>query len=713
MQQSIPMKPNNNAYRTPSGVSGLIRSYVGSSSQRKLATWAKLVPRIAALEEEYQNLDDEKLRRESRSLQYEAKSGVKLIKLLPQAFALVREAARRTINLRHYDVQMLGGAALVNESFAEMQTGEGKTLVATLPLYLYALSGKGAHLATVNDYLAKRDAEWMTPIYTALGMAVGVVQSDDPREARFAAYACDVTYGTAKEFGFDFLRDQLMMRETGDNKKRFLRKSASADISKQPLCDDPNFILIDEADSILIDEARTPLIIGAFDEARKEQLEACYKWAAEAVVDGKFVEKEHYKYDHDKRSVELNVDGRQMLRLLRAPEIVEAVGLLELYQFIERAIKVRRDFQLDREYVVRDGDEGPEIVIVDEFTGRLAEGRKWRAGIHQAIEAKEGVPVTVGTGQAARITMQDLITRYPHIAGMTGTCTTSATEMRKVYHRGVVAIPTNRPPRRERLPDRIFPTTADKWQAVVEEVREIHATGRPVLIGTRSIDKSMQLSGYLQEAGIVPHAVLNAHEIAKEAEIVAQAGRLGAVTIATNMAGRGTDIILGGNPEHLAMHELSQENPAYVTRLDVPREVWDKKVAEVAKKYQMKEQGVKVCELGGLHVICTELHDSLRIDRQLIGRCGRQGDPGTFRQYLAMDDDILRSGYGKDKAERMKPKINGTELRTGGYLGRFIRAQKRVEKEHLRQRVMLNYHEKQRKKMYVAMGQNPYLDVPD
>ncbi len=700
------MEKNNTPYRYSRGPTGWVRSITGGSTSRKLARWSRILPRIAALESGYKNLGDDELRKISLSIQYEAKSGTRLAKLLPQAYALVREAGRRTINMRHFDVQLLGGIALFHESFAEMQTGEGKTLVATLPLYLYALAGHGAHLTTVNDYLAKRDAEWMAPIYNLLGMTVGVIQSDDSRESRFHAYSRSITYGTAKEFGFDFLRDQLLLRETGDNKTKFLRKSSGVDIKNKPICGEPHFVLVDEADSILIDEARTPLIIGAFDERRREQLAACYQWAAAAAAGDHFRDKDDYTYDHDKKKIELTATGRVKLRSLSAPELVEAVGLLELYQFIERSIKVKRDFHKDREYVVRDG----EIVIVDEFTGRLAEGRKWQAGIHQAIEAREHVEVTVGTGQAARITVQDLMMRYTHVAGMTGTAVMAAREFRKVYGRSVIPVPTNKPPRRQRLRDRVFATSEHKWDAIVAEVKEIHAQGRPILIGTRSIDKSEILSKRLTAAGIVPHAVLNAHKVAEEAAIVAQAGRFRAVTIATNMAGRGTDIILGGNPETLAWFELQNQ---YESRLQVPRDVWEAKVAEITQREGMKEDAEKVRQLGGVHVICTELHDSSRIDRQLIGRCGRQGDPGTYRQYLATDDDILKSGYGKDKAQRMQARGNGAALGNFRYLKRFRRAQKRVEREHLRQRVMLNYHEKHRKKMFVAMGQNPYLDVPD
>ena len=654
------MMNSSKMYRYPRGFGRWSKIVAGGSAQRRLAHWARLLPQIEDHEREFEKLNDEQLRKQSLSLRYEAKSGVPLSKLLPQAYALIRVASMRTVQMRHFDVQIIGGIALFNESIAEMATGEGKTLTATLPLYVYALAGKGSHLATVNDYLAKRDAEWMQPLYAALGMSVGVIQSDMSREDRFRAYSSDITYGTAKEFGFDFLRDQLLLRETQDKQKKFLRKSVTGDISKQPICGEPFFILIDEADSVLIDDARTPLIIGAFDEQRREQLTACYQWAAGSV--GVFSEGSEYKYDQDKKSVELTASGRERVRMLPHPEIMNSVGLLELYEFIERAIKVDRDFKLDREYVNRDG----EIVIVDESTGRLAEGRKWRSGIHQAVEAKEGVEVGVGTGQAARITVQDLFTRYEHMSGMTGTAITAASEFRKVYKRPVVPIPTNKHPQRKQLADRVHATSDEKWRAIVEEIRELHALGRPVLIGTRSIDKSQQLSQMLA-AYSIDHQVLNAHHVEAEAAIVAEAGKPGKITVATNMAGRGTDI----------------------------------KLEDI------------VTELGGLHVICTELHDSSRIDRQLIGRCARQGDPGTYRQYLSLDDDVLRTAYGKKKAERVANVTNGKDVGGRSYVNLFRRAQKKVEREHLRQRIMLNYHEKQRLKMLSAMGQSPHLDVPE
>ena len=659
--------------------------------RRRLARWKELLPRVASFEEELMALNAHDFRKRSLSLRYRAKSQEPLERIMPEAYALVREAGRRTLNMRHFDVQILGGVAIHYRSIAEMQTGEGKTLTATLPMYLEALVGKGSLLATVNDYLARRDADWIQPIYQTLGMTIGVIESQMPQPERRKAYACDVTYGTAKEFGFDFLRDRLLLRRIGEGQSDFLggMLGASAEATgDKPVQRPPHFVLVDEADSILIDEARTPLIISALpSEEAKIALEA-YKWSAQIAKE--FQEDEHYEWDHKKRSCELNSEGRRLVRVLNKPAAMHKMGMFTIYEFVERAIKCEREFILDRHFVVRDG----EIVIVDEFTGRLAEGRKWRAGIHQAIEAKENVEVTVETGQAARVTVQDFFLMHPRLGGMTGTAATSAPEIRKIYKVNVVPIPTNRPAIRQRWPDRVFGTAEEKWQAIVDEVCEVHATGRPILIGTRSIDKSELLSELMRAHG-VEHQVLNARHVALEAEIIANAGQRGKVTVSTNMAGRGTDIKLGEG----------------------------------------------VADLGGLHVICTEMHDSARIDRQLVGRCGRQGDPGTFRFFLALDDELLL-GLGPDKAKKLKkigargvepisnPSRNGDDAAEHAdtreqaptenllpvdfdrYASVFRKAQRAIERRHFRDRRILMYHEKERKKLQVQMGQDPYLDTP-
>ncbi len=657
------MKAVQAGNRSPGGLGSRVRSLVGRSATGRLARWSATLEQIASLEATLQKESDHQLKKRSLSLRFRAKSGEKLNGLLPEAYALVREAGVRSIGMRHFDVQIIGGIALFQGNIAEMETGEGKTLTATLPMYLHGLSGKGAHLATVNDYLAARDAEWMKPIYSLLGLSVGVIQTEDSQDQRREAYACDITYGTAKEFGFDFLRDRLLLRRMGRQQADFLGEGSTErwdDTGEQPVQRSVYFALVDEADSVLIDEARTPLIIGSLGEKALEQVVATYQWAANHAPT--FVEDDHFDYDHDTKKAELTAAGRQFLRSLPQGDILRAVGLIDLYQYMERAIKVHRDYQLDREYVVRDG----EIVIVDEFTGRLAEGRKWRDGIHQAIEAKEDVEVTVPTGQAARITVQDLFLRYRHLAGMTGTAMTSAREFRKIYKMRVIRIPTNRPIRRERLKAHIFGTADAKWHAIAKEIREIHEMGRPILIGTRSIDKSEHLSRLLSDQGI-EHQVLNAREIAKEAQIVERAGESGKVTVATNMAGRGTDIKLG--------------------------------------------EGVP--EKGGLHVILTEMHDAARIDRQLCGRCGRQGDDGTFRYFLSLEDDIIESGFGPKRGDRYRDLGEKNQQQVEGHSTIFRAAQKKVERRHFRDRSVLLHHEKQRKKLQREMGQDPYLDTPD
>ncbi|TWT67794.1 preprotein translocase subunit SecA [Crateriforma conspicua] len=633
----------------------------------KMSRWRAQLARINEFESVLQPEDDASLRKRSLALRYRAMAGEKLGMLLPEAYALAREAGRRALSMRHYDVQMIGGISLFEGHIAEMQTGEGKTLTATLPLYLHSLVGKGAHLATVNDYLAKRDAEWMQPLYAMLGVSVGIIQTPDDQGSRRKSYAAAVTYGTAKEFGFDFLRDRLLLRAQNRMQTESLGDGAGgfSGSGDQPVMRGMHFCLVDEADSILIDEARTPLIIGSIEDNVRDQIVETYRWAAQHAEE--YEEDEHYDIDNETKQYELTARGRQKVRSLPKPDLVRTMGLVDLYEYTERAIKVAQEFLLNRQYVVRPGDQGTdEIVIVDEFTGRLAEGRKWRDGIHQAIEAKENIEISVPTGQAARITVQDLFLRYPHLAGMTGTAATSAAEMKKIYRTPVIRVPTNRPPQRKQLPDQVFGDMLAKFEAIVDEVKRIHETGRPVLIGTRSIDKSEIVSRLLNEINI-PHEVLNANNVEREAEIVSAAGARGKVTVATNMAGRGTDI------------KLSDEIEA----------------------------------LGGMHVICTELHDAARIDRQLIGRCGRQGDQGSYRQYLSLDDDILKVGLGVEKAKRMKTKGENLRGAANQYAKMFRKAQRKVERKHFRDRMVLMHHEKERKKMQREIGQDPYLDTPD
>ena len=633
----------------------------------QLFRWKRVLGKVNALESEMKNLSDADLKKRSLGLRYQAMAGEKLKNLVPEAYALVREAGRRTLSMRHYDVQIIGGIALFEGYITEMQTGEGKTLTATLPLYIHSLVGKGAHLATVNDYLARRDAEWMEPIFKALGLSVGIIQTPDDQSSRRVSYAADVTYGTAKEFGFDFLRDRLLLRAQNRIETEMLGDGASgfSGSGDSVVMRGMHFGLVDEADSILIDEARTPLIIGSIEDTVRDQIIETYHWASETAP--LYELDEHFTIDPETKQYELTARGRQKVRALPKSDLVRLMGLVDMYEYTERAVKVHREFLLDRQYVIRPGDKGvDEIVIVDEFTGRLAEGRKWRDGIHQAIEAKEGVEISVPTGQAARITVQDLFLRYPNLAGMTGTAATSAGELKKIYRTPVLRVPTNKPPQRKQLPDLVFGSMEKKFEAIVDEIQEVHSRGRPILIGTRSIDKSETLSRMLDELNI-PHQVLNANNVEMEAEIVSEAGGPNRVTVATNMAGRGTDIKLDNEIE----------------------------------------------KLGGMHVICTELHDAARIDRQLIGRCGRQGDRGSYRQYLSLDDDILLTGLGRKKSESLKDagdRITGAANR---FAKLFRKAQRRVERRHFRDRMVLMHHEKERKKMQAEIGQDPYLDTPD
>ena len=621
----------------------------------------QLVRRVDELAPAMEVLDDVALRRLGRSLAYRAKSGEPVDSLLIDSFAATREAGRRRLGMRHYDVQILAGAALVHGAILEMQTGEGKTLVATLPLVLYALAGRGAHLATVNDYLARRDAEWMQPIYEALGLKVGIVESQMDFDQRRKAYGCDVTYGTAKEFGFDFLKDRLMNREMTDGRGDLAAALTGKVVGGQArLLQRPYwFALVDEADNVLIDEARTPLIIASPPGEAQAMEQALFRFAAEAAL---VLERDRdFEQDVQKQTCELLGRGRGRVRALDRPPELEPTSLLAIYDAVERALRARQFFNRDRQYVVREG----KIVIIDEFTGRAAEGRTWRDGLHQAVEAKEKVEITVPSGHAARITIQDLFARWPHLAGMTGTIATSAREISRTYDVAVGVVPTHRPAIRRRLPPVVCANYQEKLERIVAEIVEMHAINRPVLIGTRSIDKSEDLSRLLTAAGL-QHTVLNARHIAREAEIVAEAGQPGQITVSTNMAGRGTDIKLGEG----------------------------------------------VAEIGGLHVICTELHDSARIDRQLVGRCGRQGDPGTWRQFVALDDEILLAGFGP---KRVKWVVAGLRSRLGGsgesLLRMFRRAQKRVEARHVRQRRVLEYVERQRAEAHIQMSQDPYLDA--
>ena len=639
----------------------MLTSIWRSRDQAMLQFWRHTAQQVAKRSADLASQADQQLRKHSLSLKYRARSGEPLDSLLVEAYALAREAGRRTLGMQHYPVQLLGGVAIHHQSIAVMQTGEGKTLTATLPMYLAALEGKGAHLATANDYLAARDAELMMPIYRALGLTVGVVQSDTSRPDRQKAYQADITYSTAKEIGFDFLRDRLLRRraECGASCSiASLVGDGADDGSSRPVQRELNFVLVDEADSILIDEARTPLIVSSPPGEIEQAKEALYRWAAQHA--DHFQEPGDFKFDKESKGIQLLPSGRKLARVLPKPQLLGQVPMMDIYDQIEQALFVNQHYVRDRQYVIRDN----EVVIVDEFTGRLAEGRKWRAGIHQAIEAREGLNVSVDSGESARITLQDLFLRYNRLGGMTGTAANSAAELRKIYKVRVVDVPTNRPPKRKRWPDRVFGQESEKWEAVADEIAVVHTEGRPVLVGTRSIDKSELLSKILTSRGIA-HEVLNARYLAREAQIVAEAGQPGRVTVATNMAGRGTDIKL---PE-----------------------------ASLG--------------LGGLHVICTELHESSRIDRQLIGRCGRQGDPGTFRQFMSLEDEILENGLSDAVRQRLLKHRKMSSREVARHASLFRRSQAKIEREHFRSRKMLLHREQLRHELQREMGQDPYLDT--
>ncbi len=617
------------------GIIDVLLKVFKDPNDRKISKIMPVVEHINHFEEEFSKLTDDELKAKTtefkeilskretspdyktdRALEKEA-----LDKILPEAFAVVREAGKRVLNMRHFDVQLIGGIFLHEGHIAEMRTGEGKTLVATLPAYLNALTGKGVHIITVNDYLAQRDRDWMGKIFEFLGLTVGVILSTDSFDfaKKKAAYACDITYGTNNEFGFDYLRDNMAT-------------------STQALVQRPyNYAIIDEVDSILIDEARTPLIISG----RLEKSAATYQLMAKIAPQLEKIT--HYEVDEKNKNIIFTEDG-----IDKAQELLGVDDLFDIQtqyaHHLLQALKAKELFIKDTDYVVRDN----EVMIVDEFTGRLMQGRRWSDGLHQAIEAKEGVPIQDETQTLASITFQNLFRLYPKLSGMTGTAMTEEAEFGKIYNLPVTAIPTNKPDIRINEPDAIFNKTVVKYKEVVEEIIKMSKIGRPVLVGTISIERSELISALLKQAG-VKHNVLNAKHHQKEAYIIAQAGRVGAVTIATNMAGRGTDILLGGNPEYLAKEELDSkgitpDNPKY--------EELKEEALQNARRIT-EEEHKKVIELGGLHVIGTERHESRRIDNQLRGRAARQGDPGSTKFFLSLEDDLMRKFGGNVIAQFM------------------------------------------------------------
>ncbi len=580
---------------------------------RILRRLSAIAATVNSIEDNYTELTDAELRELTDQYRQRYADGETLDDLLPEAFATAREAAKRVLGQRHFDVQVMGGAALHFGNIAEMKTGEGKTLTCVLPAYLNALSGNGVHVVTVNDYLAQRDAEWMGRIHTLLGLTVGVILPNQPGALHKAAYECDITYGTNNEFGFDYLRDNMAW--------------SAADLVQRG----HNFAVVDEVDSILIDEARTPLIIsGPAEQSARWYVE--FARVVDRMQRGKEGEGD-YEVDESKRTVAISERG--------VAKVEDRLGIENLYEsvntplvgYLNNAIKAKELYKRDKDYIVSDG----EVLIVDEFTGRILHGRRYNEGMHQAIEAKESVEIKQENQTLATITLQNYFRLYHKLSGMTGTAQTEAAEFNKVYNVGVVSIPTHRPMIRADRSDVIYKTEKAKFNAVVEDIAERHGQGQPILVGTVSVENSEILSQMLRRRGI-PHSVLNAKFHAKEAEIVAQAGRKGGVTVATNMAGRGTDILLGGNPEYLAAAELRQRGLEAET--DEYDAAWEDALAKWEKLCE--EEGEEVVDAGGLYVLGTERHESRRIDNQLRGRSGRQGDPGESRFYLSLQDELMR-----------------------------------------------------------------------
>ncbi len=646
----------------------LLTKLFGSRNDRLLKQYRKTVARINALEPQFEKLSDEQISAKTQEFKERLGKGETLDQLLPEAFAVVREASKRVMKMRHFDVQLIGGMALHEGKIAEMRTGEGKTLTATLPVYLNALTGKGVHVVTVNDYLANRDAQWMARLYNFLGLTVGVNLPYMPREEKQAAYGADITYGTNNEYGFDYLRDN-MVYEPGDRVQRQL-----------------NYAIVDEVDSILIDEARTPLIISGQAEDQtaiylamnevapqltRQEGEADPRTGEGVIKPGDFTvdEKSHQVY--------LTEQGYENAERILAARglIAEGASLYDpaniaLVHHLYAALRAAHLYHRDQHYVVQNGENGPEIVIVDEFTGRLMTGRRWSDGLHQAVEAKEGVPIQAENQTLASITFQNYFRLYAKLSGMTGTADTEAYEFQEIYGLETVVIPPNRPNKRDDQLDRVYKTTPEKYAAALADIRECHKRGQPVLVGTTSIENSEIISNLLKKENL-PHQVLNAKQHASEADIVAQAGRPGVITIATNMAGRGTDIVLGGNIEKTVAAIEADESLDEATRAS--------RIHQLRQQWQADHEKVK--SLGGLRIIATERHESRRIDNQLRGRSGRQGDPGSSRFYLSLDDALMRIFAGdRVRAIMDRLKMPEGEAIEAGMVTRAIEsAQRKVE----------------------------------
>ncbi len=664
-------------------MAGIFEKIFGTYSSRELKKISDLVNRILSLDSYMQNLTDEQLKEKTIEFKNRLNKGETLDDILPEAFAVVREASHRVLEMKHFKVQLEGGIILHQGRIAEMKTGEGKTLVATLPAYLNALTGKGVHIVTVNDYLAKRDKEWMGRVYEFLGLSVGCIVHGISNSERKAAYNADITYGTNNEFGFDYLRDNMVIYKE--------------EMVQRPLY----FAIVDEVDSILVDEARTPLIIsGAGDKSTE-----LYNIADNFVrtLSGRIVSPEEGKIDpFDREIKEEKVDflidekskacsltekGTKKAESFFGIENLADMENMEIAHHINQALKARNIMKRDIDYVVKDG----EVIIVDEFTGRLMYGRRYSDGLHQAIEAKEKLNIRSESKTLATITFQNYFRMYKKLSGMTGTAKTEESEFREIYGMDVVEIPTNKPVIRQDLPDVVYKSEEAKFRAVVEEIKARHKTGQPILVGTITIERSELLSKMLKKEG-VPHEVLNAKQHDREAEIVAQAGRFGAVTIATNMAGRGTDIVLGGNPEYLAKLEMKKKgySDEIINQVDGFSDTQDQEILDARKLYEelvtryKKEtdgEQERVIKAGGLHIIGTERHESRRIDNQLRGRSGRQGDPGSSKFYISLEDDLMRL-FGGERLQGLIETMNmpDDEPLEHGLLTRTIEgAQKKVE----------------------------------
>ena len=685
-------------------MASLLTKIFGSRNERLLSKYRKTVARINAMEKDFEQLADADFPARTEAFRQRLAKGETLDSLLPEAFALVREASRRHMKMRHFDVQMIGAQALHEGKIAEMRTGEGKTLTATLAVYLNALPGQGVHVVTVNDYLASRDAQWMGQLYNFLGLTVGINLPNMERQEKQAAYNADITYGTNNEFGFDYLRDNMVY----DSRERVQR----------PL----NYAIVDEVDSILIDEARTPLIISGQSEDQTDLYEAMNRVAPmltrqegeEDPITGKGVTKPgDFTVDEKAHQVYLTEQGH-----IHAEQILNKLGILPegaslydpaniaLMHHLYAALRAYNLYHRDQHYVVQQGEKGMEIVIVDEFTGRLMAGRRWSDGLHQAVEAKEGVPIQAENLTMATITFQNYFRLYSKLSGMTGTADTEAYEFQQIYGLETIVIPPNKPSRREDQLDRVYKTTPEKYKAAIDDIRACHERGQPVLVGTTSIENSEIIDELLTKAGLA-HQVLNAKQHAKEADIIAQAGRKGMITIATNMAGRGTDIVLGGN--------ISQEIAAIEANAELTESQKQQQIEALRSQWQKDHEEVKA--LGGLRIIATERHESRRIDNQLRGRSGRQGDPGSSRFYLSLDDQLMRIFAGdRVRAIMDRLKMPEGEAIEAGMVTRSIEsAQRKVEGRNFDVRKqLLEYDDvanEQRKVIYEQ--RNAILDTPD